>query len=528
MIAIKSEAEVLITPEEDYRAFLRSIRRRRGFGLLFVQCSAVGAVELVQKVKTDIPNKQFGFLELDASTDDLFTLVEAYAENHPGIDALFIRGLEYSIFEYEDREFGNILERSKSEVYGGRWAGVPRLFGHLNLSRERFRDHFNFCIVFLVPEFVMRYFARRAPDFFDWRSNVFNYPINTKLEQQQVSRLLGGDFYTYQPWTPEQRLARLVDIRASLSESLPVELQSDLYIEQCLIYLADENYKRAIQSADAAIALNLHISQSWLFRAYGLVNLGRNEEAIASFDRALAIKSDNYAAWLLRGLTLSNLGRNEEAVASYDRAVEIKPDYREAWYGRGYSLGNLGRYEEAIASYNKALEIKPDYHNAWNGRGYNLNNLGRYEEAIASYDRALEVKPDLHQPWNNRGIALGKLGKYEEAIASYDRALEVKPDYHEAWNNRGVAFVNIGRYEEAIASYNRAMEINPDNNEVRNNICIAQTKKETIAPKLEIIPPKKGGINILQFFINAFVLGLGIVVVFIVLGGLAYIFIRIP
>jgi hypothetical protein len=236
MIAIKSEVEILITPEEDYRALLRSIRRRRGFGLLFVQCSAVGAVELVQKVKTDIPNKQFGFLELDASTDDLFTLVEAYAENHPEIDALFIRGLEYSIFEYEDREFGNILERSKSKVYGGRWAGVPRLFGHLNLSRERFRDHFDFCIVFLVPEFVMRYFARRAPDFFDWRSNVFNYPTNTQLDQQQASRLLDGDFNTYEEWTSEQRLARLADIRASFSDALPVEVQAGLLREQNRIY----------------------------------------------------------------------------------------------------------------------------------------------------------------------------------------------------------------------------------------------------------------------------------------------------
>ena len=374
----KPQSEVIITPEEDYRALLRSLRRRRGFGLLFVECSEIGAKELVLKVKNDIPHKQFSFLELSEPTDNLYDLVAAHIQDlaikDGALDVLFIRGLEYSIFEYEDREYLNILERSQSMGYGGSWTGVPPLFGHLNLSRERFRDNFSFCLVFLVPEFVLRYFSRRAPDFFDWRSSVYRYPTDKNLLVQESFRLADFDdrYEEYGKMTSVQRIAKLSQIRACIDENSDRKQIADLWFEKGLVHASAEE--------------------------------------------------------------------NEKAIASNDKTLEIKPDSHEALNNRGAALGNLGRHEEAIASYDKALEIKPDYHAALYNRGAALVNLGRYEEAIASCDKALEIKPDFHEAWNNRGIALGNLGRNEEAIASYDQAIKIKPDNDSAIYNKSCTY----------------------------------------------------------------------------------------
>ncbi|WP_149989633.1 tetratricopeptide repeat protein [Microcystis aeruginosa] len=418
-----------LTGAESYQALLRSLRRKNGFNLLFVRCSPVQADEIIRGISQDLPNKNIQVLQLDSETDNLYEKI-VDLPNHTNLNILFVRGLENALLRYEEAESEGYFLSSQSPVYGGTWAGVPKILGYLNLSRERFERQFPFTLVFLLPEFALRYFIRRASDFFDWYSGIYEFPTDKDILEREIRRLvyLDGDLDTYQQFTPQQRQEKLAEIKAYLSDSPSLDpvRASELWHKKGLIHAMGKEY----------------------------------EQAIASFDRALEIKPDYHQAWNNRGVALDILGRFEQAIASYDRALEIKPDKHEAWYNRGVALDILGIFEQAIASYDRALEIKPDYHEAWNNRGIALYNLGRLEEAIASYDRALEIKPDDHQAWNNRGITLDNLRRFEQAIASYDRALEIKPDLHEAWNNRGIALRNLRRLEEAIASYDRALEIN--------------------------------------------------------------------
>jgi Flp pilus assembly protein TadD len=418
-----------LTAAESYQALLRSLRRKNGFNLLFVRCSPVQADEIIRGISQDLPNKNIQVLQLDSETDNLYEKI-VDLPNYTNLNILFVRGLENALLRYEEAESEGYFLSSQSPVYGGTWAGVPKILGYLNLSRERFERQFPFTLVFLLPEFALRYFIRRASDFFDWYSGVYEFPTDKDILEREIRRLvyLDGDLDTYQQFTPQQRQEKLAEIKAYLSDSPsldPVQT-SELWHKKGLIHAMGKEY----------------------------------EQAIASYDRALEFKPDDHEAWYNRGFALADLGRLEEAIASWDRALEFKPDDPEAWNNRGNALANLGRLAEAIASFDRALEIKPDDHDAWNYRGFALADLGRFEQAIASYDRALEIKPDDPYAWNNRGIALDNLRRFEQAIASYDRALEFKPDLHQAWNNRGIALRNLRRFEQAIASYDRALEIN--------------------------------------------------------------------
>ncbi|MFN7217663.1 tetratricopeptide repeat protein [Microcystis sp.] len=461
-----------LTAAESYQSLLRSLRRKNGFNLLFVRCSPVQADEIIRRVSQDLPNKNIQVLQLDSETDNLYEKI-VDLPNYTNLNILFVRGLENALLRYEEAESEGYFLSSQSPVYGGTWAGVPKILGYLNLSRERFERQFPFTLVFLLPEFALRYFIRRASDFFDWYSGVYEFPTDKDILHREIRRLvyLDGDLDTYKQFTPQQRQEKLAEIKAYLSDSPsldPVQA-SELWHKKGLIHAMGKEYEQAIASWDRALEIKPDDHQAWYNRGIALYNLGRFEQAIASYDRALEIKPDFHDAWNNRGNALDNLGRLEEAIASFDRALEIKPDYHQTWFIRGVALYNLGRFEEAIASFDRALEFKPDYHEAWNNRGSALDDLGRFEDAIASYDRALEIKPDLHEAWYNRGNALDNLGRFEEAIASYDRALEFKPDKHEAWYNRGVALGNLGRFEQAIASYDRALEIKPDYHEAWDN-----------------------------------------------------------
>jgi tetratricopeptide (TPR) repeat protein len=372
-IPLNRHLDTQIDPQKEYRALIRSLKYTEGFGLLFVQCSFTEGNRLIERVKQDLTQKRIEVLSLTQPIDTLFDKVEQLYHEKP-IDALFVQGLEHSLYEYEK----NRLWSDEAQRHSYSETGVPRLLQHLNLNREKFHASFPFHFVFLVPPFVLKYLIRRAPDFFDWNSGVLEFPMDREPLQQESARV------TVEQW----RKNELWDLRPDECRKNLLEIQS----------LIEEPYQTKERKAD------LLFEQGRLF---GI--LKEYEEAIASFDKALQFKPDKNEAWYNRGYALGNLGRYEEAIASYDKVLQFKPDNDSAWNNRGAALFNLGRYEEAIASYDKALQFKPDKNEAWYNRGYALGNLGRYEEAIASFDKALQFKPDNDSAWNNRGSALSDL-----------------------------------------------------------------------------------------------------------------------
>jgi tetratricopeptide (TPR) repeat protein len=412
----------------EYRALLRALRRQEGFGILFVRCSPEQGRKLVEQLKQDLPRKRCAELTLTEPSRDgnFFGLATDFLAHNPA-DILFVQGIESLLLEYEETKRQSGWTRAESQNYS--WKDVPPILRNLNQQRDRFRNELPVCFVFLVPLFLVKYLTRRAPDFFDWRSGVFEIQDDAATVERQVTKCRLEDPGRIKDLSEGERIQRALDIKDLLENSA----------------IGGDQRFRLLYDLGLIQSENDDSRSFWV-----------------SWDKASEIPVTEAENLFLKGNVSYDLGRYEEAIASYQRAVDIKPDKHDAWYNRGNALADLGRYEEAIASYDRAVDIKPDKHEAWNNRGSALKNLGRYEEAIASYERAVDIKPDYHDAWYNRGIALADLGRYEEAIASYERAVDINPDYHDAWYNRGIALKNLGRYEEAIASYDKALEIKPD------------------------------------------------------------------
>jgi len=453
------DQDLPIEKDEEYQAFIRTLQFTDGFSILFVRCSPAEGEQLISQVKADIHNQNIEVIKLDKDVTNLYAIVDKLP-NKNNINILFITGLESSFYKYEEAK--TLVGWSSKETHHYSWESVPPILININQQRERFRDSFNICFIFLLPQFAIKYFIHRAPDFFDWRSGLFDFPLDSKTLEQEYTRILEeGDYEKYVNLTDEERNRKILEIQELLEHEISSDKEAKLFFELGNLQYSEKDYKAAISSYDQSVKFKPDFLQAWYMSGITLHNLGRYEEAISSYDKAVEFKPDLHEAWYNRGISLDNLGRYEEAISSYDKAVEFKPDFHEAWNNRGYSLDNLGRYEEAISSYDKAVEFKPDLHEAWNNRGYSLRKLGRYEEAISSYDKAVEFKPDYHDAWNNRGYSLGNLGRYEEAISSYDKAVEFKPDYHEAWNNKACSYALQGNIEQAIESLKTAINLHP-------------------------------------------------------------------
>src|ERR1700691_5828527 len=79
------------------------------------------------------------------------------------------------------------------------------------------------------------------------------------------------------------------------------------------------------------------------------------DRAIELYDQAIALKPLGAEAYYKRGNAQKNLGRLDAALASYSLAIERRPDYAHAYCNRGVVEHALGLMAAALSSYDQAI-----------------------------------------------------------------------------------------------------------------------------------------------------------------------------
>lgn len=326
--------------EESYRALLRAVERAKGFSLQFVRCTPIKAKELIKKFEADLPQQKTALLVVDAETENLYEQIAALSKKQTA-DILFVQGLEDPMLAYEQRQGKDILELSRGKGYGGQgWENVPLILGNLNLGREKLRDKFPITLIFFLPDFALNYFIRRAPDFFDWRSNIFDFPTQSEQIDSEYQRISYNEssLEKYKDFSPIERVLKITEIISYLDEVQKPEKRAALFFEKGLVHHAGYEFKEAITSYKEALKINKKMTEALFHQGDALFSLGRYEDAIFYYDRVFLTNHDHYKAWNNRGSALSSLGRYQEAISSYNRSLKFKENYHHAWFNRGRIL----------------------------------------------------------------------------------------------------------------------------------------------------------------------------------------------
>ncbi|NEO79568.1 tetratricopeptide repeat protein [Moorena sp. SIO4G3] len=351
MSLAKSSNDSQPSREEIYQAFLRSLRRRRGFGIVFMQSPPAEAKRIIGRVHQDLPQKQIATLTLTEPIDNLYDRVENILDRDQ-LSILFIQGIEKSLEAYIKPGY-----RGDGDYYN--LDTVPSILNHLNQRRELFRDHFpTLCFIFVLPAFAIKYFIRRAPDFFDWSAGVFDFSVD-----------IGGKDFSDNVIQPGQDNINVGSGRLA-DETIN-------YFQQALQRQREIGDRKG--EAD---------SLSSLANAYR--SLGQYREAIDYLQQALQIQreiGDRYgelASLSSLGGVLYCLKQYEQSIASYDQVINIYQELgldqatllSQMLINRGNALKSIGRLEESIKNYNQALAIEPNSDQALVQCGDALNQLG--------------------------------------------------------------------------------------------------------------------------------------------------------
>jgi hypothetical protein len=169
---------------------------------LFVRCSPDQGRKLVDDLKQDLPGKRCGELTLTEPLPDgdFFSTASAFLADHPA-DVVFVQGMEHSLLDYEETKRQSGWTKAESQNYS--WKDVPPILRNLNQQRDKFRNELPTCFVFLVPLFLVKYLTRRAPDFFDWRSGVFEFRDPQDAIVQKIQECFLEDYEKVQDLAPQ-------------------------------------------------------------------------------------------------------------------------------------------------------------------------------------------------------------------------------------------------------------------------------------------------------------------------------------
>jgi tetratricopeptide (TPR) repeat protein len=381
MSTAKSPEDTAPSREEVYQALVRSLRRRKGFGIVFVQCSPAEATQLIQRVQQDLPQKRVAVLQLTEPIDNLYDLVANRPERNE-LNILFIQGLEKSLEPYIKPGYGGEGNYYNLDT-------VPPILSHLNQRRENFRDRFpNICFVFFLPPFAIKYFILRAPDFFDWSSGVFEFSSDSALFalkrvfKAKTLKALSDAFLSLIRGERASNLERAIAYYKDLLEN-QLTIGDRLGVANTLKALGDaflsrirgeraSNYEQAIAYYEKALAIYREIADFYgeanTLKAFGdaLQVLKQYEKALDYYDAALAIyqsadlRESCYKVWLSRGIALKNLGQYQKALSSFDAALKSKPDDAASLYNKAGCYAQLGNAELALENLQRAIELNPE------------------------------------------------------------------------------------------------------------------------------------------------------------------------
>jgi tetratricopeptide (TPR) repeat protein len=116
------------------------------------------------------------------------------------------------------------------------------------------------------------------------------------------------------------------------------------------------NEKESLNLVEKALALDSKHIRAWIHKA-GLLGPKEYNEKLACYDRVLEMEPENTDSPLWKAVTLYELGRHVEAFDACEKAIDIEPENPQLWFTLALILENAGRKRESISAYERFVEM---------------------------------------------------------------------------------------------------------------------------------------------------------------------------
>lgn len=322
--------------------------------------------------------------------------------------AIFVYGLEHSIPSKEAH---------------------PPLLSSLNLKRELFRQQVPCPLVIWLPDYALTALARKAPDFWAWRSGLYEFAPERESADQSYAEVSDEALHVTSSLSEGAKRQRLAMLKGLLDDyrelgNNPREqmVQASILHEIGLVHEMLGEWPDANEALEESLAISRKLknkgTEATTLHALGILaqDQGKHVEAQRFHNESLKI-AKRLGNQCIIAYALHELGRiahyqGEHAKAQrfYDESLKInKGLYDQS--SVAYTLQELGRLaqtqgklSDARRLYNEGLEIMKEFGDQ-RGIAIILRNLGALaldegdkEEAARLFSEALSIYERLGSP----------------------------------------------------------------------------------------------------------------------------------
>lgn len=456
----------------------RLLRLADGFVLAFVRANVPVvrdrlARELAERLILGEEPITVRILRLGESETDLLDEIDRLAPPLSQREALFVFGLEAGIPSDPERSAG-VLER-------------------LNRQREAFRE-LPGPVVFFLPEYALTRLAREAPDFWAWRSGVFEIRVPTRDVEELLYATHPRNLHDYENLNKTQKISYFRVLRGLLEEiesSSPeeiegrvaerIDLRSKLGWLSFLTGAANEGEQYLVSCVELAHRAGMKYEEANALRNWGRILCERGDYETAlektQSSRDLFTQLGNRTAVAAASYSLGSIylsrGELDRAITEFDEALswfEQTANFAEVGivsYEKARALRLQGQTDEAVEYFRRALEIAASL-NDRHGTAVTFDQLGRIErdrdnleQAQGYFEHALAMSRELGDR-HVEALTLHELGQlnawrgaHKEAdrlfFESYSISREVGDTFLEGLNllQEALLFAKDGRTDEA-------------------------------------------------------------------------------
>ena len=429
-----SDEQADIETEAELRALANMLRRAQGLTLAFAQCNQpVERRRLVSQLRQLLGDYRIAEVEFTEPIENLLDELIPRLSEYNDANALFVYGLEHSV--RSDQDFSPVV-------------------ANLNISRNLFPRHISYPIVLWLPAYAIAAVMRGAPDFFSWRSAVFQFLSSPEMLAQVSQSALSGDFQVALNLTAEEKEERIAVIQDLLNEyeSLPADRRDCQAEGRLFDRLADLYYSLGDYSqAENYYGQSLKIAQELDDRsgiASSLGNLGYIARYRGDYDKA--------EEYYLQSLQIrQELGDRSGIASSLDNL--------------GYIAQYRGDLDKAEEYYLQSLQIRQELGDrsgivsSLDNLGYIARDRGDYDKAEEYYLQSLQIGQEIEDR-SDIAFSLSSLGHIARDRGDYDKAeeyyLQSLQIGQEIEDRSGIAFSlnNLSYITRARGDYDKAEE----------------------------------------------------------------------
>lgn len=230
-------------------------------------------------------------------------------------------------------------------------------------------------------------------------------------------------------------------------------------------YFAEQDFSKALESIDFALAIDEHAGEAHLMRAHCLFHLDNNTEAIAAYEKTLYYKTlSPELIYMFIGLVYSNEENWEEAEVYFGRSlaemdenrVKNEPLLLDLYCNQARCLYRKGDCEKAHAVCEKAKACSSDDCEPYLIDGRIYLSEGALEEASAQWRAAIRCAPDA-DTWYQIATYYLESNRVEEARTYFEEALRLNPEL-EGINEQLASVCLILKDHKGFYKYNRQSE----------------------------------------------------------------------